>query len=34
MGELDDFVGFIIKSELTKMTLSIYQTNHINKMNQ
>ena len=34
MGELVDFIGCIIKIDLTKMTLKIYQPDLINKMTQ
>ena len=34
MAELEDFVGFKIKSDLTKTTLNIYQLDLINKMTQ
>ena len=32
IGELDDLVGCMIKRDLTKMTLNIYQTDIITKM--
>ena len=34
MGELVDFIGCVIKLDLTKMTLKIYQPDLINKMTQ
>ena len=34
MGELEDFVGCMIKRDLTKMTLKISQPRLINKTNQ
>ena len=34
MGELEDFVGFTIKHDLTNTTLNISQPDTINKMTQ
>ena len=34
MGELQDFIGCMIKSDLTKMTLNVYQHYLINNMTQ
>ena len=34
MGELEEFIRFTIKRDLTKMTLKISQTDLINKMTQ
>ena len=34
MGELEDFIGCMIKRDLTKMTLNISQPDPINKMIQ
>ena len=34
MGDLEDFIGCTFKRDLTNMTLKIYQTNKVNKMNR
>ena len=34
MGELEDFIGYTVMRDLTKMTLKISQKDLINKMTQ
>ena len=34
MGKIEKFLGFTIKFNLTKITLNIYQSGMVSKMNQ